>query len=71
MCLAPPKVANFNLVTIKKDMLFDGSFADSTVQYKCKEGYVIDNESKSITNCGLDGKWDLLELPVCLKGRLS
>jgi len=67
LCLAPPKVINSNLVTIKKEMLFDGSFADSIVQYKCKEGYVIDYESKNITNCGLDGKWDLLELPKCLK----
>ena len=68
VCEEPPKVANSDLI-IKTKKLFDGSFANTTVHYKCKEGYLIDDTSKSITNCTIDRKWDLLELPVCLKGR--
>ena len=68
VCESPPKIVNSDLVTIKQIKLFDESFADSTVQYKCKEGYVNDDNSSSITNCTSDRKWDLLELPTCLKG---
>ena len=68
VCVSPPKVVNSDLLTIKTTKLFDGSLTHSTVQYKCKEGYLIDDESNSITNCAIDRKWDLLELPTCLKG---
>ena len=51
----------------KQEKIFDGNFFAISVEYKCKNGYYIDEESKSTVNCELNGKWDLKKTPMCLK----
>ena len=38
------------------------------MEYKCDEGYRIDNEDFAIARCSIGAVWQYKELPTCLKG---